>query len=307
MNATSHISNILRDLMGDSNRALAVARQSQVEAEEAAARAAGAAKKVKEVSDIAAKDIERANLELEEANAQAEEAREFLKRVQSISSNGSRRTDENDFAARNENVHRNIPERVRISIDANEEVRHQTTRHSSTVKYPQSPRKTYGAPLSPTGVKKQKSDNNWWSGSIREQQSLRPPPPPSAAVVASTTNNSSFIEPIRSFKGHTSPVTQVVAVDKYRFLSSSWDTTIRLWDADTGECTRTYCGHDDWVTAIQVLDNKHFISGSDDRCVKLWSFDAEVCIRTFTGHTSFVKSLAPIDSNRFLSGVEIEQ
>lgn len=299
MNATSHISNILRDLMGDSNRALAVARQSQAEAEEAAARAAGAAKKVKEVSDLAAKDIQRAHLELEEADAQAEEAREFLKRVQSIS-NSSRRTDENDFAARNENEHRSIPERVRISIDANEE-RQQTTRHPSALKYPQSPRKTIGAPLSPTGVKKQKSDNNWWNGSsVREQQNLRPPP--HSAAMASTTNNSSFIEPIRSFKGHTSPVTQVVAVDKYHFLSSSWDTTIRLWVADTGECTRTYCGHDDWVTAIQVLDSKHFISGSDDRCVKLWSFDAELCIRTFTGHTSFVKSLAPIDSNRFLSG-----
>ena len=300
MNATSHISNILRDLMGDSNRALAVARQSQVEAEEAAARAAGAAKKVKEVSDLAAKDIERANLELEEAHAQAEEAREFLKRVQSISSSGSRRMDENDYTIRN-NAHRTIPERVRISIDANEE-RHLTTRHSSAIKYPQSPRKTYGAPLSPTGVKKQKSDNNWWNDSVREQHNVLRAPPPSAALASTTNLNSSFIEPIRSFKGHTSPVTQVVAVDKCRFLSSSWDTTIRLWDADTGECTRTYCGHDDWVTAIQVLDSKHFISGSDDRCVKLWRFDAEVCLRTFTGHTSFVKSLAPIDSDRFLSG-----
>ena len=69
------------------------------------ARAAGAAKKVKEVSDLAAKDIDRVNLEMEEANAQAEEAREFLKRVQSISSDI--RTNENDFTVLN--VHRTIP------------------------------------------------------------------------------------------------------------------------------------------------------------------------------------------------------
>lgn len=275
MTATALISTTLGDLMGDSNRAVAIARQSQMEAEKAAARAEGAAKKVKEVSDLAAKDIQRANLELEEANEQAEEAWEFLRRVSSISSG---RTKENDPFTINKN--KLSPGRVGTIVRACGEEIHET-RRSGVTNYPQSPRKKSGTPLSPSEVKKQKNELS---------QSF------------ASTDGDSLIEATRHFKGHTSPVTQVVAVDHNRFLSSSWDTTVRLWNADTGECVRTFRGHGDWVTDISVLDSKHFISGSDDRSVKLWSFDEELCISTFTGHTSFVKSVSPIGGDKFLSG-----
>ena len=112
-----------------------------------------------------------------------------------------------------------------------------------------------------------------------------------------------LIDPVRKFKGHSSPVTQVAALSSTSFLSSSWDMTIKMWNADTGECIRTFEGHRDWVHAISVFDDsKHFISGSDDRTVKLWNVDRQDCVRTFEGHASFVKSLTPIDGTRFLSG-----
>ena len=112
-----------------------------------------------------------------------------------------------------------------------------------------------------------------------------------------------LIDPVRTFKGHSSPVTQVAALSSTTFLSSSWDMTIKMWNWETGECIRTFEGHRDWVHAISVFgDSKHFISGSDDRTIKLWNCDRQDCVRTFEGHASFVKSLTPIDGTRFLSG-----
>ncbi|KAL3823240.1 hypothetical protein ACHAXA_011085 [Cyclostephanos tholiformis] len=291
MTATAHISTTLRDLLGDSNRALAVARQSQIEAENAAARAEGAAKKVKEVSDLAAKDIQRANLELEEANAQAEEAWEFLRRVKRLS---SCRTKENDPLTIN--VKQALPDRVGTIVEV--KLAGYESWHSTVAN--QSPRKKSGNPLSPSEVKKQKSEIRTGDNSAQEivhRADVAFPPQSSAS-----SDYNSMIEPTKHFKGHTSPITQVVAVDQNRFLSSSWDTTVRLWDAATEDCIRTFRGHGDWVTDISVLDDKHFISGSDDRSIKLWNFDKDECIRTFTGHSSFVKSLGCIDGDRFLSG-----
>ncbi|KAL3762404.1 hypothetical protein ACHAW5_010698 [Stephanodiscus triporus] len=293
MTATAQISTTLRDLMGDSNRALAVARKTQIEAEVAAARAEGAAKKVKEVSDLAAKDIQRANLELEEANAQAEEAWEFLRRVKSVPSG---LTKENDpFTI---NMSRALP------IVGACAVSHET-RRSTVANHSLSTGKKSDTHLFPSELREQRSDIRAGDHSVQEnfsQSDILLPPQPFASADHDSLVATSLIEPTRHLKGHTSPITQVVTVDQNRFLSSSWDTTVRLWDADTGECIRTFRGHGDWVTDISVLDSKHFISGSDDRSVKMWNFDKEECIRTFTGHSSFVKSMAPIDSDRFLSG-----
>ena len=292
--ATAQISTTLRDLLGDSNRALAVARQSQIEAENAAARAEGAAKKVKEVSDLAAKDIQRANLELEEANAQAEEAWEFLRRVKSVSRYG--RTKENDPLTIN--VNQALPGRVGPIAEA--KIEGYEWLRSTAANHPLSPRKKCGSQLSPTEVKKQKSEIWIGDNAVRDivTRTVFAFPPQSSV----SPDYDSMIEPTKLFNGHASPVTQVVAVGQKRFLSSSWDTTVRLWEADTGDCIRTFRGHGDWVTDISLLDCKHFISGSDDRSIKLWNYDRDECIRTFTGHSSFVKSLASIDGDRFLSG-----
>lgn len=294
MTATALISTTLRDLMGDSNRALAVARQSQIEAENAAARAEGAAKKVKEVSDLAAQDIQRANLELDEANAQAEEAWEFLRRVKSVSRHG--RTKENDPLT----INRNQVLPGRLGTIAEAKIKGYERLRSTAAHHPLSPWNKYGTQSSPSPseTKKKKIDIRIGDNSVRDIVTNVAFPPQSSA----SPHYDSMIEPTKQFKGHASPVTQVVSVDQRRFLSSSWDTTVRLWEADTGDCIRTFRGHGDWVTDISVLDSKHFISGSDDRSIKLWSFDKDECIRTFVGHSSFVKSLGSVNGDRFLSG-----
>ncbi|KAL7516464.1 hypothetical protein ACHAWX_002679 [Stephanocyclus meneghinianus] len=110
-------------------------------------------------------------------------------------------------------------------------------------------------------------------------------------------------KPLRKFQGHGLPITQIATIDSKRFISSSWDRTIRLWDAEKGTCIRSYRGHGDWVHTVAVLDNGFFLSGSDDRTIKLWSVNEGQCIRTYCGHESFVKALCVARCEKhFLSG-----
>ena len=291
--ATSQISTSLETVMGDSNRALLVARQSKIEAENATLRAEAAVIKVKEVSDLTENDKHRAKLELDEANAQAEEAWEFLRRVKDTSkghsSSGQRETS---------------PLTARIESIVNGGMTGDSTKKQRSTEYSRTSNSSihWDNTHSQIQMKKQSSTTRLHQSSLSSSGAGD-----TTTIITSTSKkqqeSSLMIEPIRKYKGHTSPITQIAAVDSNQFISSSWDTTIRLWNATTGECIRTFRGHTDWVHAISVLaDSKHFISGSDDRSIKLWNVGSDDCIRTFTGHTSFVKAVSPMEGDRFLSG-----
>ncbi|KAJ5796217.1 WD40 repeat-like protein [Penicillium psychrosexuale] len=49
--------------------------------------------------------------------------------------------------------------------------------------------------------------------------------------------------------------------------ASSCDTTIRLWDANTGEIYQTIEGHFNCIRSMAFLPDT---SGSDDKIVRLW-------------------------------------
>ncbi len=50
--------------------------------------------------------------------------------------------------------------------------------------------------------------------------------------------------PKRALVGHSHYVSDVVISSDSSFaLSGSWDGTLRLWDINTGDCTRTFKGH----------------------------------------------------------------
>jgi len=49
---------------------------------------------------------------------------------------------------------------------------------------------------------------------------------------------------IRTFEGHTDWVTSVAfSPDGKYILSGSWDTTLKLWDIETGRLIRTFGGY----------------------------------------------------------------
>ncbi len=82
----------------------------------------------------------------------------------------------------------------------------------------------------------------------------------------------------------------VISSDGQFALSGSWDATLRLWEINTGKCTRRFVGHTKDVLAVAFSsDNRQIVSASRDRTVKLWNTLGE-CKYTFLegGHEEWV-------------------
>lgn len=77
----------------------------------------------------------------------------------------------------------------------------------------------------------------------------------------------------RALRGHNHFVSDVVISSDGQFaLSGSWDATLRLWDIESGKCTRRFVGHTKDILSVAFsADNRQIVSGSRDRTVKLWN------------------------------------
>ncbi|KAK7204271.1 putative E3 ubiquitin ligase complex SCF subunit sconB [Myxozyma melibiosi] len=83
-------------------------------------------------------------------------------------------------------------------------------------------------------------------------------------------------------------------------LTSSLDSTIKVWNTNTGECTRTLFGHIEGVWAL-AADTFRIVSGAHDRLVKVWDLQSGRCLHTFSGHSAPVACVGLSDS-RLASG-----
>ena len=109
-----------------------------------------------------------------------------------------------------------------------------------------------------------------------------------------------FIE--KEFKGHTGYVTSVaISSDNTFIISGSEDATIRIWDIESGDCTKILGGQKDRVQSVALSNNNEFIvSGSWDRTVRLWNLKTGghvADVKTFCGHTSLVVNSVDISPN----------
>jgi len=94
-------------------------------------------------------------------------------------------------------------------------------------------------------------------------------------------------------------------------VSGSDDTTINLWDVQTGGVVKTFCGHTSWVCSVSIsAGNTTIASGSDDETIRLWDIKTGGCSRIIEQHgrvSSIVFS--PVDPQHFISvsGKEVQQ
>jgi len=134
---------------------------------------------------------------------------------------------------------------------------------------------------------------------------------------------------VRVFDGHKDSVVKplddltafsvAISPDGRWGLSGSWDTTLRLWELDTGECLRVLKGHADAVYSVAISpDGRWALSGSGglsmgkldtgragqgENTLRLWELATGECLRVFQGHKLVVESVAISPDGRWgLSG-----
>jgi WD40 repeat protein len=72
-----------------------------------------------------------------------------------------------------------------------------------------------------------------------------------------------------------------------RAVSTSSDTTLKVWDLDTGRDVRTLEGHSEEVfSGVAVTpDGKRAVSASADKTLRLWDLDTGSVLRILEGHS----------------------
>ncbi|RCN33329.1 WD domain, G-beta repeat protein [Ancylostoma caninum] len=99
--------------------------------------------------------------------------------------------------------------------------------------------------------------------------------------------------------GHRAPITRVVFHPVWSVMAScSEDSTIKIWDYETGEFERSLKGHTDSVQDIAFdKAGKMLVSCSADMSIKVWEFGGTyACVKTLKGHDHNISSVCFLPS-----------
>ncbi|KIJ11247.1 hypothetical protein PAXINDRAFT_84802 [Paxillus involutus ATCC 200175] len=91
--------------------------------------------------------------------------------------------------------------------------------------------------------------------------------------------------PVKSLHGHTKLVEELNFsrnVDELKIISTSWDETVRIWNAGTGkQVGEPLLGHAAKSSGIAIsTDGTKFLSGGHDGKIIMWSAETRAIIRT---------------------------
>jgi len=112
---------------------------------------------------------------------------------------------------------------------------------------------------------------------------------------------------LRTFIGHTDNVNSAAfSPDGHYIVSASSDTTVRLWNVQTGQCLYTLTGHRDTVnSAAFSTEGRYIVSASDDKTMRLWETHTGQRLLILTGHKRAVNSAVfSTDNTRIVSASE---
>jgi len=104
---------------------------------------------------------------------------------------------------------------------------------------------------------------------------------------------------------HTDEVKSLTfSFDGTMLVSGSEDTTVKLWDVQTGGVIKTFCGHTNHVLSVSISpDSATLASGSSDTSIHLWGVSTGECFCVINIHDSIVTSLSfsPTNSQQLVS------
>ena len=102
-------------------------------------------------------------------------------------------------------------------------------------------------------------------------------------------------------EGHTHRIYgATVTPDGKTIVSCSRDSTLKVWNLETGQCQATWEGHMGDVNGVTVTpDGKRVVSGADDSTLKVWDLQTGHCLTTLEGHLISVCGVAVTPDGRW--------
>ncbi len=101
-------------------------------------------------------------------------------------------------------------------------------------------------------------------------------------------------KPVRTLKGHKKAVESVAfSPDGTKIASGSHDSTIKLWDVQSGELLNTFKGGKDAVESVSFSpDGTMIASGSYDWTIKLWDVQSSTLVSVIEDKGSAINDIA---------------
>lgn len=106
---------------------------------------------------------------------------------------------------------------------------------------------------------------------------------------AAGSHESRLLAPGMRLESNLSSSTDINFIPCYTFqfdglhvVSGSLDTSIRVWDVETGNCKHTLMGHQSLTSGMELRQNI-LVSGNADSTVKVWDITTGQCLQTLSG------------------------
>ena len=112
-----------------------------------------------------------------------------------------------------------------------------------------------------------------------------------------------------TYHGHHNGISAVAwSPDGKLIASASFDKTVQVWNALTGQLYSVYRGHSNWVTAVAWSpDGKYIASAGFDKTVQIWEALTGRHILTYYGHSDVVTDVKWSPNGMYLASTSYDK